>query len=101
MQEVLNGGEDTKRKLKHIKDRAANLAERRQRISTVTRLHVDLAAHILAKRKRVTGINERTLRAGSPNEFFWGIGIAKRPEIARAGANANTQRALFAGACSL
>ena len=25
---------------------------------------------------------KRTLRAGSPNEFFWGIGIAKRPEIA-------------------
>ena len=25
---------------------------------------------------------KRTLRPGSPNEFFWGIGIAKRPEIA-------------------
>jgi predicted dithiol-disulfide oxidoreductase (DUF899 family) len=25
---------------------------------------------------------KRTLRADCPNEFFWGIGIAKRPEVA-------------------
>ena len=38
----------------------------------------------LAHRKRVPLSLEpkRTLRAGSPNEFFWGIRIAKRPEIA-------------------
>ena len=31
-------GEDTKRNLKHVKDRAANLAERPQRVSSVTRI---------------------------------------------------------------
>ena len=32
------GGEDTKRNLKHVKDRAANVAERPQRVSSVTRI---------------------------------------------------------------
>ena len=33
-----NRGEDTKRNLKHVKDRAANVAERPQRVSSVTRI---------------------------------------------------------------
>jgi len=38
------GGEDTKRTLKHVKDRAANLAERPQRVSSVTRITSTLRA---------------------------------------------------------
>ena len=37
-------GEDTKRNLKHVKDRAANLAERPQRVSSVTRITSTLRA---------------------------------------------------------
>src|SRR6476660_9024030 len=38
------GGEDTKRNLKHVKDRATNLAERPHRISSVTRITSTLRA---------------------------------------------------------
>jgi len=30
---------------------------------------------------------KRTLRSGCPKEFFWGVEIAKRPEIARSGSH--------------
>jgi hypothetical protein len=41
---VSTRGEDTKRNLKHVKDRAANLAERPQRVSSVTRITSTLRA---------------------------------------------------------